>query len=97
MSSMRVRRLLPQRSMISVLARISGSSVDSPISWVMPKIPFMGVRNSWLMLAKNLLFISVASNARLVKSWSSFVFGDAGFESLGVVSRLDEVLVDGVC
>jgi len=44
------------------LASFSPSS--SMASWVMPRMPFMGVRNSWLMLARNWVLASLAVSAR---------------------------------
>ncbi len=44
-------------------SRCRGVSSVSRASSVMPMIPFMGVRISWLMLARNSLFARLAASA----------------------------------
>ena len=53
---------------ISRYSRCSGLSSVSSASSVMPRIPFMGVRISWLMLARNSLLARLAASAACLAS-----------------------------
>ena len=68
MSLITVRRCSADDVAISRYSRCSGFSSESSTSAVMPRTPFIGVRISWLMLARNSLF------ARLAASATSFAF-----------------------
>ena len=63
-----------------VLALLAASSSVSSASSVMPMMPFIGVRISWLMLARNSLLArlaaSAASLARCSSSWRALDLGD---------------------
>ncbi|MNY53229.1 hypothetical protein D3C86_1889670 [compost metagenome] len=53
-------------------SRCSAASVVSSARAVMPMIPFMGVRISWLILARNSLFAWFADSAAALacaRSW----------------------------
>ena len=52
-------------------SRCSAESRVCSASVVMPRMPLSGVRISWLMLARNALFVSVASSARRFATSSS--------------------------
>jgi len=62
-SLMIVSRLSPELRMISTKSRCSALSGVSTSSVVMPITPFIGVRISWLMLARNSDFARVASSS----------------------------------
>ena len=65
-------RFSPERPTVSAYSRCSGVSSVSSSSSVMPITPFIGVRISWLMFARNSLFARFADSAtcmaRLVAS-----------------------------
>ena len=66
----------PERKMISTLSRCSGfNSVSSSICAI-PKTPFIGVRSSWVMVARNsdlTLFACSASNLAFSRATSIFL------------------------
>jgi hypothetical protein len=51
-----------ERLTVSTYSRCTESSSVSESSSVMPMTPFIGVRISWLMLARNSLLVRVASS-----------------------------------
>ena len=63
MSLMMVRRACPLRPMVSASSRCRVSRRDCWSSSVMPRIPFIGVRISWLIVARNSLFARFAASA----------------------------------
>ena len=71
MSLMTVKRLSPLLRMISMNSRCSVLSGVSSRSEVIPITPFIGVRISWLMVARNWLFARLASTASLVAIFAS--------------------------
>jgi hypothetical protein len=69
MSLMRSSSASPQPRMVSAYSRCSKSRRDSSRSPVIPITPFMGVRISWLMLARNSdLALAAASAASCASS-----------------------------
>jgi len=60
------RRFCPDLSMVRTKSRCSSSSGVSAQQVAKPSTPFMGVRISWLMVARNSLF------ARFARSAASF-------------------------
>ena len=74
----------PDRVTWIASARWSSSSVVSSSSFVRPSTPFIGVRISWLMLARNADFVFDASTAASRAAASS---ADARLRS--VTSRLE--------
>ena len=56
---------------VSVNSRCSGSRVVSSSRLVMPMMAFMGVRISWLMVARKALFASLAATAAACASWAA--------------------------
>ena len=63
MSSMRRSSVLPERPMISRYSRCSSVSVVLDRRLVIPSTPFIGVRNSWLMIARKSLLLRAACSA----------------------------------
>ena len=57
------RRASPHWRMISAYERCSGASAVSSNKLVIPITPFMGVRSSWLMVARNAALVCVAACA----------------------------------
>ena len=70
MSLMMVIRCSPDNRAVSANSRTSASNGDSRMSPIMPKMPFIGVRISWLMLAKNALLARLAFSAASLASRS---------------------------
>ncbi len=68
---MMVSSAFPDLTMMSVKARCLGSSSDLASSSAMPSTPFIGVRISWLILARNSDLARSASSARCCASLSS--------------------------
>ena len=58
-----ISRALPQLRTILAYSRCSGVSCVSSSNPVMPMTPFIGVRISWLMLARKSLLAFVAASA----------------------------------
>ena len=73
MSLMIVSRLSPEWRMVSTNSSCSAVSAVSSSSVVMPMTPFIGVRISWLMLARNSDFARVASSSLRLSAMSSRV------------------------
>ncbi len=59
----RQQRIGPRASPAPSARAARGSRVASRASSVMPMMPFIGVRSSWLMLARNSLFARLAASA----------------------------------
>ena len=73
MSLMTVRSESPDRRTISAYSRCSAESFVSSNRLVMPTMPFMGVRISWLILATNSdlsLDASSAASRAAMSSWA---------------------------
>ena len=66
-----LRRLSPEAEMLPTYSRCSGESSVSARSCAMPSTPFMGVRISWLMLARNALLLRLAFSAASLACCSS--------------------------
>ena len=63
MSLMMVSSASPERRTVSAYSRCSAVSSVSSSRPVMPITPFIGVRISWLMLARNSLLCRLAASA----------------------------------
>ena len=83
MSLMMVSKASPEDRIVSTNPDCSASSGVSASRLVIPITPFMGVRISWLMLARNSLFAFVAASAA---SFASISAASARFSS--VTSRV---------
>ena len=66
-------RIWPLERIVSVTSRCEASSGVADSSSAMPITPFIGVRISWLMLARNWLLARLAASARAVAPASAAV------------------------
>lgn len=72
-SLMMVRSCSPLRSIISKYSRCSPEVTSSRSKPVMPRIELRGLRNSWLMFARKMVFAELAASARSRAAASSAV------------------------
>ena len=63
-----------ERNVVSASCCWRGASSELSNSSVMPRTPFIGVRISWLMVARNSLLALLAASALWASSKASFVF-----------------------
>ena len=66
-----VSRASPLRAIVEAYSRCSASSSVSASRPLIPMIAFIGVRISWLIVARKALLDSFAASAVLRASWSS--------------------------
>ncbi len=88
----RLKRFSPLFFMVSAASLCSMVSSSSRSRSAKPSIPFIGVRISWLMLAKNPLFAMLAASASTA-IWFAFVMACSScslisFSSISVCLRL---------